>query len=110
MSAPVLDSNPPRGHFGVWQRLLRGYGPLAVFALMILLLSVLVPSKVQDDDVATRNGGGSGAGSGGGAAAATVPTFSVSLTGGPPGGTYTLQAKVGTDTQSRPCPTSAPTR
>ncbi len=27
---------------------MRGYGPLAVFALMILLLSVLVPSKVPD--------------------------------------------------------------
>ena len=49
MSAPVTDANPPRGHFSVWQRLFRGYGPLAVFALMILLLSVLVPSKVHDD-------------------------------------------------------------
>ena len=49
MSAPVLSSDPPRGYFSVWQRLLRGYGPLAVFALMILLLSVLVPSKVPDE-------------------------------------------------------------
>jgi hypothetical protein len=47
------ESNPPRGHFGVWQRLLRGYGPLAVFALLILLLSVLVPSKVHKDNVAS---------------------------------------------------------
>jgi hypothetical protein len=51
MSAPAHDSNPPQGHFGVWQRLLRGYGPLAIFALLILLLSVLVPSKVQGEDV-----------------------------------------------------------
>jgi hypothetical protein len=98
MSAPVLDSNPPRGHFGVWQRLLRGYGPLAVFALMILLLSVLVPSKVQDDEVSagTANGGGTG---GALSPAATVPTFTVTLTGGPTGGSYTLVAKVGTDSQ-----------
>jgi hypothetical protein len=51
MSAPAHDANPPQGYFGVWQRLLRGYGPLAIFALLILLLSVLVPSKVQKEDV-----------------------------------------------------------
>ena len=50
MSAPVLDSNPPRGFFGPWQRLLRGYGPLALLVILILLLSILVPSKVQDDN------------------------------------------------------------
>jgi hypothetical protein len=50
MSAPTRDANPPRGYFGVWQRLFRGYGPLALFALMILLLSMLVPSKVQKND------------------------------------------------------------
>ena len=98
MSAPVLDSNPPRGHFGVWQRLLRGYGPLAVFALMILLLSVLVPSKVQDDDVSAATGGGGGS-TDGFAAAATVPTFTVTVSGEPTGGTFTLLAKVGTDSQ-----------
>jgi hypothetical protein len=98
MSAPVLDSNPPRGHFGVWQRLLRGYGPLAVFALMILLLSVLVPSKVQDDAVSATAGNGGGTG-GALNPAATVPTFTVTLTGGPTGGSYTLVAKVGTDSQ-----------
>src|SRR5688572_20432853 len=49
MSAPTVSSDPPRGHFSVWQRLMRGYGPLAVFAVMLALLSVLVPSKVPDD-------------------------------------------------------------
>jgi hypothetical protein len=44
MSAPVHDAQPPRGHFAVGQRLMRGYGPLAVLALMLLLMSVLVPS------------------------------------------------------------------
>ena len=30
MNAPVTQSDPPRGYFSVWQRLMRGYGPLAV--------------------------------------------------------------------------------
>ncbi len=98
MSTPVLDSNPPRGHFGVWQRLLRGYGPLAVFALMILLLSVLVPSKVQDDeDVASADETSSG--DGGDVVAVAVPTFTVAVLGDPTGGTYTLAASVGEDRQ-----------
>jgi hypothetical protein len=40
-------SNPPRDYFSVWQRLLRGYGPLAVLVVLLLLMSWLVPSKVQ---------------------------------------------------------------
>ena len=56
MNAPVTHSDPPRGYFSVWQRLMRGYGPLAVFALMILLLSVLVPSKVPENDASLVSG------------------------------------------------------
>lgn len=56
MPAPV--NPPPRGSFAVSQRLLRGYGPLAVLAGMLLLMSVLVPSKVQDEtQLATSEGG-----------------------------------------------------
>jgi len=46
----VSATHPPRGSFSVWQRLLRGYGPLAVLAALLALMSVLVPSKVQDGD------------------------------------------------------------
>src|SRR5690606_9637019 len=60
MSAPT--SQPPRGSFAVSQRLLRGYGPLAVLAGMLLLMSVLVPSKVQDRTELAANGGGLGPG------------------------------------------------
>src|SRR5687767_8257765 len=56
MPAPVVTSDPPRGYFSVWQRLMRGYGPLAVFAVMIALLSVLVPSKVPDTDSQLASG------------------------------------------------------
>ncbi len=45
------ETNPPQGYFGVWQRLLRGYGPLAVFVVVIALLALLVPSKVQKEDL-----------------------------------------------------------
>jgi hypothetical protein len=58
VSAPTI--NPPRGYFSVWQRLFRGYGPLAVFALLVLLLSVLVPSKVHSTNVNTQNSSGNG--------------------------------------------------
>lgn len=43
---PIADPKSPFRSFRVGQRLLRGYGPLAVFVLMLLLMSVLVPSKV----------------------------------------------------------------
>ena len=45
---PAHASNPPRTYFSVWQRLFRGYGPLAVFALLLLLMSVLVPTKTPE--------------------------------------------------------------
>ncbi len=40
-------SNRPRTYFAVWQRLLRGYGPLAGFVVVMIVMSLLVPSKVQ---------------------------------------------------------------
>src|SRR3546814_14946366 len=41
MSAPTT-SRPPGGYFSIGSRLMRGYGPLAVLALMLLLVSVQV--------------------------------------------------------------------
>ncbi len=41
------DARTPRGSFQVNQRLLRGYGPLALLAVMFVLMAVLVPSKPQ---------------------------------------------------------------
>ncbi|MDP1820150.1 MAG: hypothetical protein Q8K58_09725 [Acidimicrobiales bacterium] len=100
MSAPVLDANPPRGHFSVWQRIMRGYGPLAVFALLILLLSVLVPSKVQDD-VATGALTGATTPNGAAAGVGTTATaaYSIEITGAPTGGAFTLTATVAGETQ-----------
>ncbi|MEY2424515.1 MAG: hypothetical protein QOI61_87, partial [Actinomycetota bacterium] len=41
------DARTPRGSFQVNQRLLRGYGPLALLAVMFVLMAMLVPSKPQ---------------------------------------------------------------
>jgi hypothetical protein len=60
----MTDQRPPTGSFQIGQRLMRGYGPLAVFALMLLLMSVLVPSKVPDKaSLASNTGSKSGNGS-----------------------------------------------
>ena len=47
MAAPrhTTPSTPPQGAFSVSHRVLRGYGPLAVFAALMLLMAILVPSK-----------------------------------------------------------------
>lgn len=46
--SPKPTSNPPTTHFSVWQRLFRGYGPLVVLALMLILMSFLVPTKTPE--------------------------------------------------------------
>lgn len=64
-AARQARARPPQGYFSVWQRLLRGYGPLAVLAVLLLLMSILVPSKVQDGtNVAAGGSSSPGAGSG----------------------------------------------
>ena len=40
-------SQPPRGSFQVNQRLLRGYGPLALLVVLLIVVATLVPSKPQ---------------------------------------------------------------
>src|SRR5436190_9712122 len=60
--------NPPPGYFNVTQRLLRGYGPLAVFAILLLLMAMLVPSKSPQN--ASSSGDGTLSSSDGGSDAA----------------------------------------
>ena len=89
---PRPVSNPPRTYFGVWQRLLRGYGPLAAFAVLLLLMSLLVPSKVQKTAKVASSGATSGSGNAtaGGAkatAGSTTPGTAPAAGGGANGGT-----------------------
>jgi hypothetical protein len=102
-TAGDAPSNPPRNYFSVWQRLLRGYGPLAVLAIMLLLMSLLVPTKAPDSVGAgafgpseagaggTGTGGtsGAGAGAGGGGSATTQPGTAAAAPGGDAAGAGT---------------------
>lgn len=85
MSASPPGSPPARGHFAPAQRLMRGYGPLAVFALMLLLMSVLVPSKVpESSNVSTGSGTSTSGSSGAGTDGATGPETVVTTPDGQP--------------------------
>ncbi len=86
MSAPATDPTPSRGHFALGQRLMRGYGPLAVFALMVLLMSVLVPSKVNDTSELSANQGRSSTSGTDGDAAEGPATVSTTPDGQATGG------------------------
>ena len=74
-NARGVGSNPPRSYFSVWQRLLRGYGPLAVLAALLLMVSLLIPSKVQSKSgVSTTGSGRQSATAANGAKSATATT------------------------------------
>ncbi|MGQ0830051.1 MAG: ABC transporter substrate-binding protein [Microthrixaceae bacterium] len=81
MTAPTSDPQPPNGSFRVDQRLLRGYGPLAIFALMLLLMSVLVPSKVPAK-AASSSSDSTDVGTDGGPGIVTTGPASATDTGG----------------------------
>ncbi|MFP5321352.1 MAG: ABC transporter substrate-binding protein [Acidimicrobiia bacterium] len=63
MAAPQPRPTP-QGSFPVNGRLLRGYGPLAVFAVMLVLMALLVPTKVPDQQVSSSDGTAPSAGQG----------------------------------------------
>lgn len=59
----------PSGHFSLLHRLLRGYGPLAVFVVTVGLIAALVPSKVPEKVTAAT-----GAAASSGTETETAPT------------------------------------
>jgi hypothetical protein len=81
----------PRAWFTSSQRLFRGYGPLAVFALMLLLMSVLVPSRVPDQTETV-------AADGSGTQSTTGPTSGT--TGGTASGVPTADGETTTETDA----------
>ena len=142
MAAPTTsrptapDSNPPRTYFSVWQRLLRGYGPLAVFAVLLVVMALLVPSKVPSSSAiglgqtntglnagaaGTGAGTGNGTGTAGGSQLGTpgangsaggsqlgTPGANGSTGTGTAGGISGGTASGGTATQSGSAPAGAP--
>ncbi len=60
MPSTSPPSRPPQDYFSVWQRLFRGYGPLAMFAALVVVIALLVPSRVQKVSTTGNNAGGNG--------------------------------------------------
>src|SRR5438270_69090 len=83
-----MATAPASPTFTVSQRLLRGYGPLAVFAVLLLLMSLLVPSKsptkVNAAGAGSDTGGDVGI-VGGEAGAAGAPGSAAGAAGGTAG-------------------------
>lgn len=83
MPAPTPQPTP-QGSFPVNKRILRGYGPLAVFAAMLVLMAMIVPTTVPNQQVSADGGtpgagqgfstSGSSSGSSGGSSAGTATT------------------------------------
>ncbi|HET9076483.1 MAG TPA: hypothetical protein VFN68_06095, partial [Acidimicrobiales bacterium] len=42
----VPPSSPPPGYFSVFQRLFRGYGPMAILVAVLVIVALFVPSRV----------------------------------------------------------------
>ena len=91
MAAPhsTGNSNSSISNFSVTQRLLRGYGPLAVLVLLLTLMSILVPSKVAKNGSTiastrgtTRNGPTGATGAQQGAASAGADAAGGATTAG----------------------------
>lgn len=82
MTAPNPNTTNNSRTFGVPNRILRGYAPLAIFVAIILLIAILVPSRVPKATTVAAVGssgssGSSGFSSGGGSpgtSGATSPT------------------------------------
>jgi len=83
MAAPTPPKTP-QGSFPVNGRILRGYGPLAVFAVMLVLMALLVPTKVPQQSVSASDGTIPSAGEG--FTSGSSKTSSGATTPGAPGG------------------------
>ena len=57
---PRGASNPPSGYFSVFQRLFRGYGPMAVLVAVLLVVAIAVPSRVPKTPGAAATSAGQG--------------------------------------------------
>ena len=83
MTAPYPNGSDQGSSFGVPNRVLRGYAPLAVFVVIIVLIAALVPSRVPKTTTASSTGGSSNLSSGG---ASSASPGASSTPGGSAGG------------------------
>ncbi len=67
MAGSNLSSGAPQGSFPVQSRILRGYGPLAVLAVLLVLMAVFIPTRPpQQETVSASSNGFAGSGFGSG--------------------------------------------
>ncbi len=77
-------SSPPPGYFSVFQRLFRGYGPMAVLVAVLVIVALFVPSRVPK--AATVAAGSSGTLSSGSSGALSAGSGSPAGSSGSAGG------------------------
>lgn len=65
-------SRPPAGYFSVWQRILRGYGPVAILVVVLVVVAAFVPSRVPKTTNISAGSGGQSLNSGTGALSGTA--------------------------------------
>lgn len=66
MTSPNPNGSRPGSTFGVSNRILRGYAPLAIFVVVLVLIAALVPSRVPKTTTASAASSGSSTLSSGG--------------------------------------------
>ena len=92
-------ARPPTGYFGISQRLVRGYGPVAVLVVVMVLIAALVPSRVPKATNASVSSSSGTAGSNGSGPQAGVGGTGPSSNGGGANGTSTASAGKGASGQ-----------
>ena len=85
----AAKAHTPTGYFSIGQRILRGYGPVAVFVAVLVLVALAVPSKVPKAASASVAGGQIGGSTGGASqsGAGINPGNSANPSGSPAGST-----------------------
>ena len=100
---PQGPSSPPPGYFSVFQRLFRGYGPMAVLVAVLVIVALAVPSRVPKTAVASGAGAAGysagtvagGTGAAGGSSGATGNASASPAASGASGASGTASAGTG---------------
>ena len=107
---PQGPSSPPPGSFSVFQRLFRGYGPMAVLVAVLVIVALAVPSRVPKTAVASGAGaagysagtvaGGTGSAAGSSGAAGNAASSASSAGSGASGASGSASSGTGSSGRS----------
>ena len=99
MAGSNLSSGAPQGSFPVQSRILRGYGPLAVLAVLLVLMAVFIPTRPpQQETVNASSNGFAGSGFGSGTDSGTGTSTDAATTSGTSGSTTGNTGTTGSNT------------